>query len=186
MALQLETEVSDSHRKWGSSWQTGLNKVALLFYIPCTTSTGEECAFSKPSYTEWSQDCVLLARGHTHNPTCLLSPPHIHGKSFTYVQSLPSSLQLVGPNGFILTKKLQASLADVLTPIRMDLQPLQVPFPEFLFASSLIMHLSFSAPGWSPPSYQLPLKPSEVSHQPCLWECGTLSALQKLTIEEPK
>lgn len=147
VALQLETKVSDSHRRWGSIWQTGLNKVALLFYIPCTTSTGEEFAFSKPSYTKWSQDCVLLARGHTHNPTCLLSPPYIHGKSFTYVQSLPSSLQLVGPNAFTLTKKLHASLADVLTRIRMDLQPLQVPFPEFLFAFSLIMHLSFSAPG---------------------------------------
>lgn len=89
--------------------------------------------------------CVLFGRGHTHNPARLLSPA-----------SVPSCPQLIGTNGFTLTKKLQASSECIHCP-KNELQPLQFLFLRFLLASSLIMHLGFST------------QAALLLHSSCLW-----------------
>ena len=65
----------------------------------------------------WSEDTFIILPVSSQQPI-------IHGLSLTYVQTLPSSPQLVHPNAFILTKKIIGLLADALTPIRIDLQPI--------------------------------------------------------------
>lgn len=57
----------------------------------------------------WSEDTFIIVPASSQQPI-------IHGLSLTYIQSLPSSPQLVDPKGFILTKKIIGLLGRCIYP----------------------------------------------------------------------
>lgn len=142
--------------------------MALLFLAPCTISTGEEFAFSKPhirsgyqTVYNWPEDTFIIVPVSSQQPIT-------HDLSLTFVQSLPSSPQFVDPNGFILTKKIIGLLGRCTYPHK-DRPPAHLSsLSQISFCILTNYAVEFFCPGCSPPSYQLFLKPSGVSHQPYL------------------